>query len=142
MPYLWCYFIHRLHHIYYHSFLWLIWALPSCFKSWKVTCTWYFFSEFGILIPRAGFILGLGHRSMTNQNQKWPIVSNWSQSVTYSFFFHAVTKRRIDLLFFKMTDNFLLPVSQWPMKTKSQSEHWWCDNYITLVFTSLLTCIA
>ena len=29
-PYLGCYFTHRLHHIYYHRFLWLIWALPSC----------------------------------------------------------------------------------------------------------------
>ena len=28
--YLGGYFTHRLHHIYYHSFLWLIWALPSC----------------------------------------------------------------------------------------------------------------
>ena len=25
------YFTHRLYHIYYDSFLWLIWALPSCF---------------------------------------------------------------------------------------------------------------
>ena len=29
-PHLWCYFTHRLHHIYYHSFLWHIWTLPSC----------------------------------------------------------------------------------------------------------------
>ena len=29
-PYLGCHFTHRLPHIYCHSFLWLIWALPSC----------------------------------------------------------------------------------------------------------------
>ena len=28
--YLWCYFTHRLYHIFYNSFLWLILALPSC----------------------------------------------------------------------------------------------------------------
>ena len=54
----------------------------------------------------AGFTLGLGHRSMTYQNQKWPIFLTWSQSVTYRFFVDAVTKRHIDLLFFKMTDDF------------------------------------
>ena len=32
-----CYFTHRLHHIYYHSFLRLIWALPSCFTLHHMT---------------------------------------------------------------------------------------------------------
>ena len=31
-PYLGCYFTHIIHHIYYHSFVWLIWALSSCLK--------------------------------------------------------------------------------------------------------------
>ena len=58
------------------------------------------------LVYLSGFTLGPGHRSMTYQNQKWPIVSTWSQSVTYRFFVDAVTKSSIDLLFFKMADNF------------------------------------
>ena len=38
-PYLGCYFTHRLNHIYHHSFLWLIWPLPSCWENLSLTCS-------------------------------------------------------------------------------------------------------
>ena len=38
-----CYFTHRLYHILYHSFLWLISALPSCtiWIEMKIVFKWY-----------------------------------------------------------------------------------------------------
>ena len=62
----WCYFTHRLHHIYYHRFLCLNWALPSC-------------SEIGI---NSMMLLFVVHRKTTTSETHSTSSTTWTCSFT------------------------------------------------------------